>query len=98
MCWIMLAQYSPVVIWLTKTRRFNMVANVKNKWLTNVKNLQLMDDLDEHLMNARASDATVGEFLNSLPDNIKKVFLGLTLNVPSRTEEGFEIALNVPSK
>ncbi len=75
-----------------------MVANVKNSWLTNVKNLQLVDDLDEHLMNAWASDATMGEFLNSLPDNLKKAFLNLTLNVPVRTEDGFEISLNLPSK
>lgn len=75
-----------------------MVSNLKNSWLSNVKNLQLIDDLDEHLMNAWASDATIGEFLNSLPDNLKKTFLNLTLNVPVRTEEGFEISLNLPAK
>jgi hypothetical protein len=73
-----------------------VVANLKNKWLTNAKNNQIIEEIDEHLMNAWASDVTIGEFLNSLPDNLKKVFLNLTINVPVKNDDSFEIGLNFP--
>ena len=70
------------------------MTNLKNKWLNQSKNKQLLEDLDEHIMNGWASDVTVGELINSLPDMLKEFFLNMKFTSPIEQDTGFDLSFH----
>jgi len=69
-------------------------SNLNNPWLKNAKTRQMLEDLDEHIMNGWASDVTLGQLLESLPDDLKKFFLNMKFSSPMETDFGFELSFN----
>jgi hypothetical protein len=69
-------------------------ANLKNPWLNSAKSRQLLEDLDEHIMNGWASDATLGELINSLPNELRDFFLNMKFSSPLETDKGFDLSFN----
>lgn len=67
--------------------------NLKNCWLKQTKNQQMLEDLDEHLMNGWASEVTIGQLLESLPDELKSFFLNMKFSSPNDTKAGFDLSL-----
>lgn len=70
-------------------------ANLKNRWLKSKKNINLLEDLDEHIMNGWASDVTLGQLINSLPDELRDVFLNMKFSSPIETDSGFDLSLTI---
>ena len=70
-----------------------MPSGLKNKWLDKVDNAKLLEDLEEHMMNAWASDANIGEFIESLPDNLKDFFFKMNLDYPTQIDDTIEIKI-----
>ena len=70
-------------------------SNLKNPWLTGSKQRQMLEDLDEHIMNGWASDATLGDLLNSLPDDLKDFFLKMKFSSPLESDTGFDLSFNI---
>lgn len=70
-------------------------ANLKNRWLKSKKNINLLEDLDEHIMNGWASDVTLGQLISSLPDELRDVFLNMKFSSPYETEKGFDLSLTI---
>jgi hypothetical protein len=73
-----------------------MATGVKNKWLDSAEKEAIRQDLDEHLMNAWASDAKFGDFINSLPDNLRKAFFDFNFECPVVTNDGLVITFVNP--
>lgn len=69
--------------------------NLKNAWLDKNKNNQMLEDLDEHLMNAWASDVTFGQFWDSLPDELKEFFSKMKFNSPIENTNGFDVGFYI---
>jgi hypothetical protein len=73
-----------------------MSSGLKNKWLDKADNAKLLEDLEEHMMNAWASDANIGEFIESLPDNLKNFFFKMNMDCPTRIDDAIEIKIVNP--
>jgi hypothetical protein len=71
-----------------------MSSGLKNKWLDKVDDAKLLEDLEEHMLNAWAADANIGDFIESLPDNLKKFFFKMNLDCPNRIDGSIEIKIS----
>jgi hypothetical protein len=69
--------------------------NLKNCWLKQTKNQQMLEDLDEHLMNGWASEVTIGQLLESLPEELRDFFLNMKFSSPNDTKSGFDLSLYI---
>jgi hypothetical protein len=45
-------------------------------------------------MNGWASDATLGELINSLPNELRDFFLNMKFSSPLETDKGFDLSFN----
>lgn len=70
--------------------------NTKNKWLKTKKNKDLANRLDAFMMEAWAADATFGEFINSLPKDLRDFLLNMNFNTPATDETGFDLSFFYP--
>jgi hypothetical protein len=70
-------------------------SNLKNTWLNNDKPQQMLENLDEHLMNGWASEVTLGQLINSLPNELRDFFLDMKFKAPIENSDGFEITFTV---
>lgn len=70
-------------------------ANLNNPWLNSSKLKQMLEDLDEHIMNGWASDATFGDLLNSLPDELKAFLLKMKFSSPLESDDGFDLSFKI---
>lgn len=69
------------------------MSNIKNKWLKSRKKTELTRRLDALMMEAWASDVKLGDFILSLPQELREFFLGMNFNTPVVDENGIDLSL-----
>lgn len=73
-----------------------MASGIKNKWLDQSSLINSIDDIDQQLMEAWASDVSLGDLLNNMPSDLKKDLFKYIVGIPIRTHNGFQINIHIP--
>ncbi len=67
---------------------------VKNKWLKTRKKAELTKRLDALMMEAWASEVSLGDFIASLPQELRDFFLEMNFNTPVVDDNGIDLSLH----
>jgi len=71
---------------------------MKNYWLSLIDKREIFDEIDEKIVDAWVEDKTIGDFIESLTEEEKKVFLSLKIIDcgAELTESQLDISVKLP--
>jgi hypothetical protein len=68
----------------------------KNKWLKTRKISEVLREVDDMLMEGWVNEMTLGEVLDSLPQELRDFILNMQYNIPDISENTIQLSLDLP--